>query len=281
MRRALVWGLAGLALAVTARAEDAALGRALAGEVRTIFRATCVECHGPDLASPDGEFGYVLDFPRIAANPDLVIPGDPANSEIYLLVLHDEMPGEDSDHGPLSLVQKETIRRWIELGALAPEPEAAVVASMEDAAGSSTGLAPPSREPPSALKRTLRWLGEFHGPAVHFPVALLVVAALAQGFGSLGAMILCLRVAALTAPVAAALGWANAEFASFTSNSAALLAWHRWLGVAVAALAILAWWLARKPGPALRVVLVAGAILVLVVGALGGGLSHGFSHYRW
>ncbi|HEY0966573.1 MAG TPA: c-type cytochrome domain-containing protein [Opitutaceae bacterium] len=278
MRRAFVLGLMGLlALAGAARAEDAPLGKALAGEVREIFRTSCIECHGADLASPDGEFGYVLDLPRIAANPDMVVPGDPAKSEIYLLVLHDEMPGEDSDHGPLSLVQKETIRRWIELGALAPDPVAAVAGAPAD----TPAAAAPTREPPSAVARTLRWLGEFHGPAVHFPVALLVVAALAQGLGSIGAMVFCLRVAAVTAPLAAALGWANAEFASFTAKSATLLAWHRWLGVAVAVLAILASALARKPGPALRPVLILGAILVLVAGALGGGLSHGFGHYAW
>lgn len=278
MRRALVLGLMGLlAFAGAARAEDAPLGRALAGEVREIFRATCVECHGPDLASPDGEFGYVLDLPRIAANPDFLVPGDPAKSEIYQLVLHDEMPGEDSDHGPLSLLQKETIRRWIELGAPSPDPVAVVAGTLAEASSE----APPPREPPSAVARTLRWLGEFHGPAVHFPVALLVVAALAQAFGSLGAMVFCLRVAVVTAPLAAALGWANAEFASFTAKSATLLAWHRWLGVAVAVLSILAWLLSRKAGPALRPVLILGAILVLVVGVLGGGLSHGFSHYAW
>lgn len=275
MRCAFVLVLLGLALAGTTRADDAALGRALAGEVRGIFRATCLECHGPDLASPEGEFGFVLDLPRIAADPELVVPGDPAKSEIYLLVLHDEMPGEDSDHGPLSLVQKETIRRWIELGALAPEPDAA--------APSGEVAVAPAASPPraSVVDRTLRWLGEFHGPAVHFPVALLVVAALAQLLGSAGAMTLCLRIAALTAPLAAALGWINAEYASFTAKSAVLLAWHRWLGVSAAVIAILAWALSRKPSAALRPVLIVGAILVLAAGALGGGLSHGFSHYRW
>ena len=275
LRRALVLGFLGLALIGPARADDAALGRALAGEVREIFRATCLECHGPDLASPEGEFGYVLDLPRMAADPELVVPGEPAKSELYLLILHDEMPGEDSDHGPLSLIHKETVRRWIELGALAPEPAAEGLVDAGPVAG------PPSPRRASALDRSLRWLGEFHGPAVHFPVALLVVAALAQFLNSAAAMILCLRVAAVMAPLAAGLGWINAEYASFTAKSAVLLAWHRWLGVGTALVAVLAWALARKASPALRPVLIIGAILVLVAGALGGGLSHGFSHYRW
>lgn len=277
MRCAFVLGLTGLLLAGTARAEDAALGRALAGEVRTIFRATCVECHGADLASPEGEFGYVLDLPRIAANPELLVPGEPLKSEVYLLVRDDEMPGEDSDHGPLNLIQKETIRRWIELGAQAPEAETTGVAGMVE----SVPAVEPVQVQRSPLNRTIRWLGEFHGPVVHFPVALLVVAALAHLVGSAAAMLLVLRIAAVMAPMAAALGWANAEFASFTAKSAALLAWHRWLGVAVAVLAVLAWGLARRPGPLFRVVLFGGAMLVLIAGALGAGLSHGFTHYRW
>jgi hypothetical protein len=275
LRRAFVLGFFGLALTGVARADDAALGRALAGEVRELFRATCLECHGPDLASPEGEFGYVLDLPRMAADPELVVPGAPAMSELYLLILHDEMPGEDSDHGALSLIQKETVRRWIELGALAPEP----AAEGSGDAGAMSG--PPSPRRASLLDRSLRWLGELHGPAVHFPVALLVVAALAQLLTSTAAMVFCLRVAAVMAPLAAGFGWLNADYASFTAKSAALLAWHRWLGVATAIVAVLAWALSRKASPALRPVLILGAILVLVAGALGGGLSHGFSHYRW
>lgn len=281
MPHAVRWLLTflGLAAAVWAAEPRADEGVILAAQVRTLFQETCVECHGPDLASPDGEFGYVLDFPRMAANPDLIVPGAPDKSEIYLLVLHDEMPGEDSDHGPLSAEQKNLVRRWIELGAPAPAPAVAT----DGVGGVVTAPAPVStpRPPPSALKRTLRWLGEFHGPTVHFPVALLVVAALAQLLGASAAMTFCLRVAALTGPVAAGLGWLNAEFASFTSKSAALLAWHRWLGVAAAVLAVLAWWLARRGHPALRAVLTIGAVVVLVAGALGGGLSHGFAHYRW
>ncbi len=277
MRCAFVIGLMGFLLAGTARAEDAALGRALAGEVRTIFRATCVECHGADLASPEGEFGYVLDLPRVAANPELLVPGEPLKSEVYLLVRDEEMPGEDSDHGPLSLIQKETIRRWIELGAHAPAAEVTGVAGLVE----SVPAAEPARAPRSALNRTIRWLGEFHGPAVHFPVALLVVAALAHLVGSAAAMLLMLRIAAMMAPAAAALGWANAEFASFTAKSAVLLAWHRWLGVTVAVFAVLAWGLARRPGPLFRIVLFGGAALVLIAGALGAGLAHGFTHYRW
>ena len=77
------------------------------------------------------------------------------------------------------------------------------------------------------------------------------------------------------------MGWFNAEFASFTAKSASLLAWHRWLGVAAAVVAILAWLLAKRGGGMFKLALYCGTVLVLVAGALGGVLVHGWEHYRW
>jgi hypothetical protein len=273
-RRAGWLGFVGLlACAAPAQADDGVLGRALAQEVRELFRLTCLECHGEDLSRPKGDFGYVLDLARIAANPDLVVPGKPDESEIYLLVHEDEMPGEDSEYGNLSDLQKELIRRWVELGA--PSPEVAVTVAAASAE-------PPARESRfTAVQRTVRWFGQFHPASVHFPVALFVVAALAHFWGMVPAYVFCLRVSAATSPLAAAMGWANAEFASFTSKSAALLEWHRWLGVAAAAVAVLAWLLAKRDGRLFRIALYGGTVLVLAAGALGGALVHGWDHYRW
>jgi len=65
---------------------------ALASQVHTIFQARCTQCHGADLARPKGKFGYVLDLARVAANPKMVIPGDPVRSELYQTVFSNEMP---------------------------------------------------------------------------------------------------------------------------------------------------------------------------------------------
>jgi uncharacterized membrane protein len=248
------------------------LGRALAGEVRELFRLTCVECHGDDLNRPKGDFGYVLDLARVAANPDLVVPGKPDESELYLLVHEDEMPGEDSDYGNLSDQHKELVRRWIELGA--PSPDLTPAAA--------TTAAPPVRESRlTGTERTIRLFGQFHPASVHFPVALFVVAALAHFWGLTPAYLFCLRVSAVTSPLAAAMGWANAEFASFTAKSASVLAWHRWLGVAAALVAVIAWLLAKRGGTVFKLALYGGTALVLIAGALGGVLVHGWDHYRW
>ena len=54
----------------------------LASRVRAAFSAKCAGCHGPDLRKPRGKFGYVLDLGRVAANPKLVVPGQPAESKL-------------------------------------------------------------------------------------------------------------------------------------------------------------------------------------------------------
>lgn len=277
MIQALRWACFGLGLAlvgaVSLAAQEVVLGRALAQEVRELFRQTCLDCHGEDLAKPKGDFGYVLDLARIAANPDFVVPGKPDESELYLLIRDDEMPGEDSDFGVLSDHHKELVRRWIELGAPSPDGATALEVAPEEPRGRASRL--------SAAARTFRWAGQFHAASIHFPIALFMVAALAQLCGMAPACLLCLRISALTAPLAAALGWANAEFASYTAKTETLLEWHRWLGVTAAFAAVLAWLLVRRGGFVYKVALYGGVLLVLIAGALGGGLVHGFEHYRW
>src|SRR5579863_9917042 len=88
-----------------------------ADAARAVFKAKCAGCHGPDLEKPKGRFGYVLDLGKIAANPEMVIPGRPAESELSALVSHSEMPPSDSPHGPLTPAQKEAIKNWIAAGA--------------------------------------------------------------------------------------------------------------------------------------------------------------------
>jgi mono/diheme cytochrome c family protein len=89
----------------------------LADEARGVFKAKCAGCHGADLPKPKAQFGYVLDLRRLAADPEKVIPGRPAESELWALVEHDEMPPPDSPRGPLTSSQKEAIRAWIAAGA--------------------------------------------------------------------------------------------------------------------------------------------------------------------
>jgi len=79
-------------------------------------------CHGPDLDHPEGRFGYVLDLTKIRNNPELVIPGSPSESELWIVVQRGEMPPADSLKGPLNELDQIVIRDWIAAGA--PDPRA-------------------------------------------------------------------------------------------------------------------------------------------------------------
>src|ERR1700728_3651996 len=131
--RILLMFLASLTAASAASKDE---GTKLAGHVREIFEAKCLDCHGPELPRPKGKFGYVLDLKRVAENPDYIEKGHPEKSELFKMVFNDEMPGEDANVPPLTKEEKDIVKQWIEAGApdapqLAGEHPAAPTASAE------------------------------------------------------------------------------------------------------------------------------------------------------
>ena len=265
-------------------------GVRLAGQVREIFVAKCVDCHGADLPRPKGKFGYVLDLKRVAANPEYVVHGQPALSELYKMIRDDDMPGEDAKVPAMTSAEKEAVRRWIELGA--PEP-----AAMKGTPKAKTPAVAAAAEPKAQMpagKRALRWIGRFHPVSTHFPVALMLVAVLAEGLAwwtrreswqqTVRFLVI---VAALGAVAAGVLGWINASFTSYVGQNAAILTWHRWLGTGTAVWTVICAALAvmdecREGTPArqrFRGALFAGAALVSVTGFLGSALIYGLDHY--
>ncbi|MBI4622381.1 MAG: hypothetical protein HY736_04050 [Verrucomicrobia bacterium] len=108
--------LASSVLAAEAPATDDILQ--LTGRVRVLFEQRCNECHGEHLLKPEGKFGYVLDLQSLAENPDYIEPGDPANSELFRLLKHAEMPPDDqTKFAKLNPSEIDTVRRWILAGA--------------------------------------------------------------------------------------------------------------------------------------------------------------------
>jgi mono/diheme cytochrome c family protein len=266
--------------------SGSAWARDLGSEVRSVFAAKCAVCHGPDLAKPRGRFGYVLDLPRIAANPEMVIPGQPTESELWMLVQRDEMPPPDSPAGALTTDQKEIVRTWIAAGAPAVSPgtvDSPPVVVSEPPVPAAAGM--------SAAERLFYWPGKFHLLLLHFPIALVVAA----GVGEVWSMWrrdrlpsetvrFCLWLAALAALPTAGLGWLFAAAGNGVSSPGLLTA-HRWLGTAAAVwlvvTAVCAEGDARRGmrSRASRLLLATGVFLTALTAHVGGLMAHGANFF--
>jgi len=136
------------------------------------------------------------------------------------------------------------------------------------------------------------FVGPFHVLVVHFPIALLLAAALGKllvlmGFaGAGGGTLFAQRLGTLAALVAAPLGLAAETTAHYAGALAETLEWHETFGLTTAGLALASlllteWGLRRGPGwsRALGTLLLfATAICVGIAGNLGGTLVFGPDH---
>ncbi|MCR9095709.1 MAG: hypothetical protein NXI30_15920 [bacterium] len=144
------------------------------------------------------------------------------------------------------------------------------------------------------VPKPLRWLGKFHPPVTHFPIALLTAAALAELLflrtGSPAyrhALHFCVRIGAAAAVLAALLGWFFAGFRLVDEEW--VMTAHRWAGTSVALFSLgLLLLTERLKGDAtataefrFRAVLFTAAGLVGATGFLGGALLYGLDHYAW
>ena len=257
---------------------------ALASNVHQIFSAKCADCHGSHLPKPKGKFGYVLDLARVGKNPKFVTPGNAEGSEIYQMVLHNEMPGEDADVPPLTPDELKAVAAWIKAGC-PPAPEGK----------SPQALPAPVKKERSFLDRSLAWLGKFHAASTHFPVGLLLAAVLAEAiawFFKQESWLLVVRflvvVSALSAPATTVFGWLAARYQSYSGLTTEI---HRWMGVGTAVWAIVCAVLVcssecREGSPErtrFRGALLLGALLAAITGFIGGVVQAGgdWGHYRW
>jgi uncharacterized membrane protein len=135
-----------------------------------------------------------------------------------------------------------------------------------------------------------------HPVSTHFPVALMLVAVVAEALAWwtrrdawLSTVRFLVVLAALGAVVATVLGWVNAAFTSYTGQLAPVLRWHRWLGTATSLWIMLcaALVMMDKCGEGsrrrqtFRGALLLGAALVSLSGFLGSVLIYGLDHYAW
>jgi mono/diheme cytochrome c family protein/uncharacterized membrane protein len=279
------WPLTAVALAVCAgfrpgiaAAQSGPTVRDFGSEVLSVFATKCAGCHGADLEKPRGRFGYVLDLKRIAANPEMVIPLHPDESELWVLVHRGEMPPADSPRGSLTPAQKETIRTWIAAGA--PEPSPGALDSPPFIQSELTA-------PLATADRILRWVGKFHLLMIHFPIALILAAGVGEVWSvwrrssiPSDSVRFCLWLGVLAAIPTAGLGWLFAAAGNGAGSSQLLMA-HRWLGTTAAVCLVITAVCAERDACCgvrcrrTRLLLISGVFMTALTAHLGGLLARG------
>src|SRR4051812_13622936 len=91
----------------------------------------------------------------------------------------------------------------------------------------------------AAASPWLETLGRFHVTVVHFPIALLLIAGLIEGWRAWRGYkepsrtaIGCLLLGGLAAVLSSVLGWIHKGFTSFAAEGSSTLALHQWIGIA-------------------------------------------------
>ncbi len=268
--------------------------------VRELFRQHCVKCHGTDgTGSPArGRLPEIPDFTAASWQA--------RRSEAQLLVSILDGKGSEMPRWRGKIREEEARGLVAHVRAFAPTTEKSPQEKQE-------GLAPtfwwPEQEEPEGLagaepteaeaprnfsKKLVRWLGKFHPPAVHFPIALLTAAAVAEllrmatgksVFNTVSRY--CVWFGALTALVAGVLGWFRGGFG--LTDASWVLMTHRWLGTSTVACAVLILVLSeasrhlerRRTQMWFRAMLLIVAALALVTGFFGGAVVFGLDHYTW
>ena len=178
-----------------------------------------------------------------------------------------------------------------------PEKYLALLPPVEEPSGAAveeSAVAGSGSQPASSDEGTIELAGRFHPLVVHFPIALLLAAVLAELLFALrgraalrSAMRFCLGLGALAAVVAGLLGLAAARGRSFPGELSEAFDRHRAVGIATAVLAVACWALGlRATSSSASTALLRGwrALLALTAAALvyashfGGVLVFGPDH---
>jgi uncharacterized membrane protein/YHS domain-containing protein len=159
-----------------------------------------------------------------------------------------------------------------------------------------------SAQAPGLIARLARLLGRLHPLIVHFPIALLIVSGLLiattatrHSRAAKDAARLCMILGAFGAVGAAGMGWLNARYEhGGLGEDTASLGVHRWLGLAVAVIALFAGVMALRtykrevlmrqlPARWRPVNALGGLLLAVLVGVTGhyGGLTAYGDNYLW
>lgn len=140
-------------------------------------------------------------------------------------------------------------------------------------------------------EKWIKWIGNFHPIALHFPIALIIMTVIAELLGMksrspifIQAARFMIIAAAITALPTALLGLAYGYEVSYDETLSLIFWWHRFLGLSTAILAFVTvcfkeLQLRKKIGvTAYAISLSLLAILVTATGYLGGEMTFGLFH---
>lgn len=262
-----------------------------AKDIAPILEARCASCHQGDGAKGGflvGDRDTVLGYVQSGSSSDSALWNDYLMADPMTLDKPSLIMPPD---GPLPRGELALIKLWLDEGA--EWPEGMIVGSKGDATTAVEG------GEMSLSKRIFRAIGYFHPAIVHFPIALISVAAASVvlsylfGAGFARFAYVCLVIGAVFAVISAVMGWSFAETRGFSSWSQMITAqateeqsnqfFHRWLGTVTAVLGLvvcIAGWRARqsdgsRPGHFWRLGTLILAMLVGMVGHQGGELVYG------
>jgi mono/diheme cytochrome c family protein len=288
----VVVGALMLSLHETGRAQELDPNE-LPSRVRSIFVAKCSECHGRGLSRPRAAL-YLHELGPLAGNPEWVVPHEPEKSYLWTLIRDDDMPAKGAKAGPLNAQEKEVVRAWIAAGAPVPKSSSAPPSSTgapEEPTG--TVAPPPAPVPQPLMTRLFAWVGRFHVLVIHFPIALLAAAALAEAIAAWRSSWIpsptvrfCVVLGAAGAIAAVTLGWLHVYVGGFGSASMTIFAVHRWLGtiggLGATVIAVLSECDSRRGRRTIsfRVALWAGASVVAAAAHFGGLMVHGENFFQ-
>jgi uncharacterized membrane protein/mono/diheme cytochrome c family protein len=272
--------------------------------IQPLLEENCLRCHGPTRQRS----GLRLDSRAMVlhgGHGPIVVLGDPAHSRLIDAISYEDEDVQMPPAGKLSDSEIADLTRWVQMGVPWGEAAAVVPRTMIPVKASVPAIVAKDRSEmmdthqspvPTWFFAMMSRAGKLHPLIVHFPIALLLTACLAEGLALLSlwrhqgeaavrmasVASFCLTLAVVAGVVAAVLGWwfawsVGSEVSSFT------LEWHRWMGIsttAVAALALVCSWLGRtgdasKVKAWYRVLLFLSAIGVAITGHLGGKMVFG------
>ena len=278
--------------------------------IQKILNLKCGQCHASTIRKPKGAFGYVDDLARV--KEQYSVDTDLEENDLWYYMVDAEedeiMPPPAAKKGALTKKQIALFKTWILAGSPLPKKEEPKPKTEPEPTKKSNTL--DSKElikakPEAAQKKTISEIDEedeediaevetsffapFHPVLVHFPIALIMVAALME-------MLRCKQGEMWRPPLKLLLSlvlisafWSG--FAGFRAQDAegysdATVEWHQWSAIAATALAAIATWLlfSKKELNGIRLwsyrlALLISAILFGLTGHEGGILVHGADHF--